>query len=266
MSESDSAGERARLSTMFWLTYPLLLAWLWLIVSAVYAGSPEFGLKSLGIAVAAGVIAPVVWLVADWLRLVAMPDMFFSHGFLDTLSKKLFWAVGPQVLSLGLVGVGAYVAMGALSEAPKGKPQTLPPPSTVALVTPANASPAATPATSTSGSALSTSDNARRATLCTHPDTLRSLKASLVDAMGYRAKAVSGRDLSPNVLRSQMSIAIEDIETVPDPSPSGATCSALLSVQVSPDLAAYGLESFVEENSFIVYEAADGSISAEFPD
>lgn len=37
-------------------------------------------------------------IIGDWLRKIAMPDAFWSSGMGDTLKKKLFWFIGPQVI------------------------------------------------------------------------------------------------------------------------------------------------------------------------
>jgi len=39
-------------------------------------------------------------LIGNFLRKIAMPDAFFSSGMGDTLKKKFFWAVGPQLIGL----------------------------------------------------------------------------------------------------------------------------------------------------------------------
>lgn len=44
--------------------------------------------------------------IGNLLRMIAMPDAFFSRGFLDTLKEKLFWSIGPQVI--GSVG-GVFI-------------------------------------------------------------------------------------------------------------------------------------------------------------
>lgn len=47
------------------------------------------------------------WSIGDWLRKIAMPDAFFSLGMVDTLKKRLFWLIGPQMIGLGIgLGIG----------------------------------------------------------------------------------------------------------------------------------------------------------------
>lgn len=41
-------------------------------------------------------------LIGNVLRKIAMPDAYFTSGMADTLKKRFFWAVGPQ-----LIGVAA---------------------------------------------------------------------------------------------------------------------------------------------------------------
>lgn len=58
-----------------------------------------FGKLALGFILSAP-LSFIAALVGDMLRKIAMPDAFFSSGMGDTLKKKLFWAIGPQVIGL----------------------------------------------------------------------------------------------------------------------------------------------------------------------
>jgi hypothetical protein len=41
----------------------------------------------------------VVWIVADMLRRLALPTIYFGGGFFDLLGKRFFWAYGPQLIA-----------------------------------------------------------------------------------------------------------------------------------------------------------------------
>lgn len=50
--------------------------------------------------------------IGDALRRFAMPDAFFSTGFVDTIKQKLFWGFGPQVIGwiVGIVVTNGFLA------------------------------------------------------------------------------------------------------------------------------------------------------------
>ena len=39
-------------------------------------------------------------LAGDFVRKLAMPDMYFTSGFIDILKKKFFWFIGPQLIGM----------------------------------------------------------------------------------------------------------------------------------------------------------------------
>src|ERR1022692_850860 len=63
----------------------------------------DHGYKAVVAAIAYAIAAPIVWLIADWLRILAAPSFYFGSGFLDLLGKRFFWAYGPQLISLVIV-------------------------------------------------------------------------------------------------------------------------------------------------------------------
>jgi hypothetical protein len=60
----------------------------------------DLGYKAVVAAIGYAIAAPIVWLVADWLRILAVPSFYFGGGFFDLLGKRFFWAYGPQLISL----------------------------------------------------------------------------------------------------------------------------------------------------------------------
>lgn len=57
-------------------------------------------------------LSSIVWRIAEWLRIAAMPSAFLSRGFLDTLRLQVFWAVGPQFFGLLFLALaGVYVVV-----------------------------------------------------------------------------------------------------------------------------------------------------------
>ena len=49
--------------------------------------------------------------IGDALRRFAMPDAFFSTGFVDTIKQKVFWGVGPQLIGwiVGIVVTNGFL-------------------------------------------------------------------------------------------------------------------------------------------------------------
>ena len=82
-------------------------------------------------------LSGIVWRVADWLRLVAMPSAFFSSGFVNTLQQRVFWAVGPQFFGLLFLCLAAVFAVIHWGKAPKTDDAgAVPAPAVIAVVPP----------------------------------------------------------------------------------------------------------------------------------
>lgn len=101
MNEGRALGPVAWLSVWYWLFMPTGAVLIMLVTRSV---SERTGANAwmIGIAALAGyvLLSGIVWRVGDWLRLAAMPTVFLSRGFLDTLRLRVFWAIGPQVIGL----------------------------------------------------------------------------------------------------------------------------------------------------------------------
>lgn len=48
----------------------------------------------------------LMYLIGKAFRNFTMPTVFTSNGAWDTFSKKVFWMIGPQIISMG---IGTYV-------------------------------------------------------------------------------------------------------------------------------------------------------------
>lgn len=101
MSDAKDYARAAPPSVWYWLFMPAG-AVLILLVTRGVAARVGASAWMIGIAALVGyvLLSSIVWRVGDWLRLIAMPTAFLSQGFLDTLRIRVFWAIGPQVLSL----------------------------------------------------------------------------------------------------------------------------------------------------------------------
>ncbi len=101
MSDAKEQLSGTPKSTWFWLFMP---AGAMLIMMVTRGVSEQVGASAWMIGVGALVgyvlLSGIVWRVGDWLRIAAMPTVFLSRGFLDTLRLRVFWAIGPQVIGL----------------------------------------------------------------------------------------------------------------------------------------------------------------------
>lgn len=115
-------------SGKFWLvaiSAVLLIGWG--ITPYVYEGAKLAGIRRNILANSLFVALPLAWITADWLRKLAMPDVFLGRGFWDTVGQRIFWKIGPQCMSVLMVLV-AYSMY--LKENPKdieGKTQAVSP-------------------------------------------------------------------------------------------------------------------------------------------
>lgn len=101
MSDAKEQSKTAHLPIWYWLFMPAGAVLIMLVMRSVSERTGAFAWM-IGIAALAGyvLLSGIVWRVGDWLRLAAMPTVFLSRGFLDTLRLRVFWAIGPQVIGL----------------------------------------------------------------------------------------------------------------------------------------------------------------------
>lgn len=137
MANEGESGSAEALPIWYWV---VMLAGAALIVRVAWDVQQKAGQKAIWLGAVALVgyvlLSGIVWRIADWLRITAMPSAVLSRGFLDTLRLRLFWAVGPQffgLLFLALAGVYVVVHWSKpiarivpMAEAPQ--PQAIPPP------------------------------------------------------------------------------------------------------------------------------------------
>ncbi len=101
MSDAKEHGISTPLPAWYWLFMPAGAVLIMLVTRGL---SERVGASAwmIGIAALAGyvLLSGIVWRMGDWLRLAAMPTVFLSRGFLDTLRLRVFWAIGPQVVGL----------------------------------------------------------------------------------------------------------------------------------------------------------------------
>ncbi len=61
--------------------------------------------------ISGSVLTTIGVIVGDVLRRMAMPDMYFTKGFADSIQKRIFWAVGPQAIGwfIGLIATNGFM-------------------------------------------------------------------------------------------------------------------------------------------------------------
>ncbi len=267
MEGDEIEGSRTvRLPLLFWPFYLVGGVWLGLLAWGAFRSGSTQGLKASAVVVGFVLIAPVVWSVADWLRQAAMPDMFFSRGFLDTLSKRLFWAVGPQTIGVSLAVVASTWLIIKITPEITAKRQASSP---GALATEENAQ------TDRSTQRLDSEDTSRT-TLpsmnCSSSTVFREVNRIVLDDIIAVAVVTQGQGhgIDRSQLERGVEVKLSEIEQTGGGSGENGSsfgCKANLSVHVTDDnLAAKGVTSYVQGTTFTVETLSDGTLDIYYKD
>jgi len=113
MSNEGANTKRRALPIWYWM---FMLAGAALIIRVAWEVQLSAGQKAIWLGAAAlfgyVLLSGIVWRIADWLRITALPSAFLSRGFLDTLRLQVFWAVRPQFFGLLFLALaGVYVVV-----------------------------------------------------------------------------------------------------------------------------------------------------------
>lgn len=108
--QEQTTSKRESAMLLIWLVLSIIVTILVLLGVGKNTPNVRYWKLALGfiLAVPASFIATMI---GNLLRKIAMPDVFISSGMADTLKKKLFWAIGPQLIGLG---IGQFVIWGLL--------------------------------------------------------------------------------------------------------------------------------------------------------
>lgn len=84
------------------------------VLSIAAAFSPKIHLGFFGyvaLFISGSVLTSIGVAVGDLLRRMAMPDIYFTQGFSDSIKKRIFWAIGPQAIGwfLGFVATNGFM-------------------------------------------------------------------------------------------------------------------------------------------------------------
>lgn len=83
-----------------------------LSIAAVFSSKIQWGFFGyVALFVSGAVLTTIGVVVGDVLRRMAMPDLYLTKGFADSIKKRIFWAIGPQAIGwfLGLVATNGFM-------------------------------------------------------------------------------------------------------------------------------------------------------------
>ncbi|MDR3416893.1 MAG: DUF4339 domain-containing protein [Nevskia sp.] len=179
------------LSGFYWLTVCLGLAvFTYYAVDHVNAGDTKAALKDAGAAALFLIVSPAAWKLADAFRQFAAPSLYFGRGIFDLAGKRLFWMVGPQVVTLGAVGLALILWIEGkpflVEERPSGiTPHVVAASTNRVAATEHSDTPAASPVPETASVPQLTSDQlAALAALSEKNGAPQQLPADLTDVLG----------------------------------------------------------------------------------
>lgn len=83
-----------------------------LAIGAAFSSKIHWGFFGyIALFISGSVLTTVGVVVGDVLRRMAMPDLYFTKGFADSIQKRIFWAVGPQTIGwfIGMVATNGFM-------------------------------------------------------------------------------------------------------------------------------------------------------------
>lgn len=264
MTDTREPSQSGPLPIWYWL---FMLAGAALIVIFAWGVHQKGGQKAwwLGtVALLAHVsLSGIVWRVADWLRLAAMPNAFLSTGFLDTLRLKIFWAVGPQffgLLFLSLVNVVVVVHWG---RPPKGdRAGATPMPTAIAVVPKVEAVPThsgssvsipAHTSVSEAGNALDAAATAKGVgqSHCDDPAVLALVRQEVWAVAAMRIKRTHGMDMGVEEIAPILEVGLQNIRQIESGNQPDTLCGAQFDLYAHAEAKQLGLETEVDPD--VVY-------------
>lgn len=256
MSNSNEQGEAKSLSAWYWLFMPAGAALIMFVTRGVAervgANAWMFGIAAL---VGYVLLSSIVWRVGDWLRLAAMPTVFLSRGFLDTLRLRVFWAIGPQVIGLLiLAATGCFAVMqwgksavqrnaGAASEsAPAPTAAYVPLPSAARLDTP------------------KPTDAKTARSECARPDVLALVRDEIHGALIMQIQSTHHVELDMAQMRRMARIDLGNVHQVQE-APYFIDCVARFDQHADSTAEAYGLTAVHDpELTYWIQRDASGNL------
>lgn len=256
MNEGRNLGLVARLSVWFWLFMPAG-AVLILLVTRGVAARAGANAWMIGIAALVGyvLLSGIVWRVGDWLRLAAMPTVFLSGGFLETLRLRVFWAIGPQVIGLlilALAGCFVVVQWGKSAVQPNAASASESSPEPTAAYAPL-------PSAARVGKPEPTDAKTARSE-CARPDVLALVRDEIHGALSMQIRMTHHVDLDMAQIRRMARIDLGNVRQVQE-APYFIDCLARFDQQADSTAEAYGLTAVHDsELSYWIQRDASGNL------
>lgn len=243
-------------SVWYWLFMPAGAVLIMLFTRGV---SERAGASAwmIGIAALVGYVlmSGIVWRVGDWLRLAAMPTVFLSRGFLDTLRLRVFWAIGPQVvglLILAATGCFAVVQWGksAVQRNAASASESAPEPTSVFA-----------PLPSVTRVDKPTPTEAKTAhSKCARPDVLALVRDEIHGALILQIRMTHHVELDMAQMRRMARIELGNVREVQE-APYFIDCLASFDQHVDSTAAAYGLTAVHDpELTYWIQRDASGNL------
>lgn len=80
--------------------------------AAIFSPKVQLGFFGyIALFVSGSIFTTIGALVGNALRRLAMPDLYFTRGFADSIKKRIFWAIGPQAIGwfLGTIATNGFM-------------------------------------------------------------------------------------------------------------------------------------------------------------
>ncbi len=95
-------------------------------IVAVFSSKVHLGfLGYIALFIAGSFCTTIGVVVGDVLRRMAMPDAYLTTGFADSIKKRIFWSVGPQVIGwlIGFIATNGFMQNSLGYDMKNGRPR-----------------------------------------------------------------------------------------------------------------------------------------------
>lgn len=81
-------------------------------IGAVFSSKVHLGFFGyIAMFLSGSIFTTIGVVVGDFLRNMAMPDFYTTRGFMDSIKKRIFWAIGPQAIGwlIGMMAMNGFM-------------------------------------------------------------------------------------------------------------------------------------------------------------
>lgn len=256
MSDAREQVGKEPLSVWYWLSMPAG-AVLILLVTRGVSGRMGASVWMIGIAALAGyvLLSGIAWRVGDWLRIAAMPTVFVSRGFLDTLRLRVFWAIGPQVIGLLILAATGCFAVVQWGKSAVQRNAASASPSTMAPTAACAPLPSVAPVDEAEPTDAKTAYSE-----CARPDVLALVRDEIHGALIMQIRMTHHVDLDMAQMRRMARIDLSNVRELQD-APHFIDCVARFDQHADSTAAAYGLTAVHDpELTYWIQRDASGNL------